>query len=247
MEWGIQEVARLSGTTSRTLRHYDEVGLLTPTRVGANGYRHYDERALVRLQRILLLRQWGLALAQIADLLDGNTDDREALQQHLVHLHTERDRLDRQIASVHWTVSWLEEGEEMMAEKMFDGFDHTIYRDEVESRWGQEAYAASDRWWRGLDDEARAGFLAESAALSAAWQAAFASGEDPAAPHTQQLARRHSEWVALAWGGRPVTAPALRGLGEMYVADSRFSDQYGGPEVAAFVRDALTRYADRMP
>ena len=55
-DWSIQQIAKLAGTTSRTLRHYDEIGLLTPTGVGSNGYRRYDSVALVRLQRILLLR-----------------------------------------------------------------------------------------------------------------------------------------------------------------------------------------------
>ena len=88
MEWTIQQVARLAGTTSRTLRHYDETGLLPPSRVGANGYRYYDQAALVRLQRILLLRRWGLGLGQIAAFLDADTDDIHALQQHLARLHT---------------------------------------------------------------------------------------------------------------------------------------------------------------
>ena len=64
MNWSIQELAKLGGTTSRALRHYDEVGLLPPSSVGANGYRYYDERALLRLQRILLLRELGLGLPQ---------------------------------------------------------------------------------------------------------------------------------------------------------------------------------------
>jgi len=68
-DWSIQEIARLAGTTSRTLRHYDDIGLLPPSRIAANGYRHYDEQALVRLQRILLLRELGLGLPQIAQVL----------------------------------------------------------------------------------------------------------------------------------------------------------------------------------
>src|SRR6478735_804597 len=71
VDWSIQEVARLAGTTSRTLRHYDAVGLLPPSRVAANGYRHYDADALVRLQRILLLRDLGLGLPAIREALDG--------------------------------------------------------------------------------------------------------------------------------------------------------------------------------
>jgi DNA-binding transcriptional MerR regulator len=75
MEWSIQDIARLAGTTSRTLRHYGDVGLLEPSRVAANGYRYYDAAALARLQRILLLRELGLGLPAIADVLAGQTDD----------------------------------------------------------------------------------------------------------------------------------------------------------------------------
>jgi DNA-binding transcriptional MerR regulator len=75
MEWSIQEVARVSGTTSRTLRHYDDIGLLKPARVGSNGYRFYDPGALARLQRILLLRGLGLGLPDIRRVLDGQADD----------------------------------------------------------------------------------------------------------------------------------------------------------------------------
>lgn len=71
MDWSIQDIARLSGTTSRTLRHYDDIGPPKPSRVGTNGYRYYDEHALTRLQRILLLRELGLGLPAIAEVLEG--------------------------------------------------------------------------------------------------------------------------------------------------------------------------------
>lgn len=136
MDWPIHEVARLTGTTSRTLRHYGDVGLLLPSRVGANGYRYYDEKALSRLQRILLLRELGLGLPTIAQALDGQTEHAEALGAHLEWLRSERDRIDRQIVSVRTTIDRLKGDEQLMAEEMFDGFDHTQYKDEVEERWG---------------------------------------------------------------------------------------------------------------
>ena len=100
MDWSIQDIARLAGTTSRTLRHYDDVGLLEPTRIGSNGYRYYDELALARLQRILMLRELGLGIPAIADVLAGQRDHAQALLSHLHWLQQEKDRLDRQIASV---------------------------------------------------------------------------------------------------------------------------------------------------
>jgi len=157
-DWSIQDIARIAGTTSRTLRHYDELGLLTPSRIAANGYRHYDRDSLVRLQRILLLRDLGLGLPAIARVLDDRRDAAPALRDHLTWLRDERDRLARQIASVEATIHAVEEGGELVAEEMFDGFDHTQYKEEVEERWGKEAYAASDRWWRGMTAEERAGW-----------------------------------------------------------------------------------------
>ena len=76
---GIADVARSAGVSSRTLRHYDAIGLLPATAVGDGGLRRYDDRALVRLQRILLLRGLGLGLAEIRRVLDGEQDDVTAL------------------------------------------------------------------------------------------------------------------------------------------------------------------------
>lgn len=248
MDWSIQDIARIAGTTSRTLRHYDAIGLLPPSRVGGNGYRYYDRDALVRLQRILLLRDLGLGLPAIARVLDDRRDAVPALRDHLGWLRGEQDRLTRQIASVESTIHAVEEGEEIMAEEMFDGFDHTRYEEEVEERWGRDAYVASDRWWRGMTPQERAGWKQRQEALAADWIAASRSGAAPDSAPAQELARRHAEWLAAIPGtpshgaGAP-TAAYLTGLGDMYVADPRFSANYGGPDGAAFVRDALRVYA----
>ncbi|MFT4284766.1 MAG: MerR family transcriptional regulator [Protaetiibacter sp.] len=244
MERTIQEVARLTGVTSRTLRHYDDIGLVRPSRVGAGGIRHYDADALVRLQRVLLLRELGLGLPAIAAVLDGQTDDVHALLAHREWLRQEQTRLERQIASVESTIEALEGGEEPMAEDMFDGFDHTQYREEVETRWGKDAYARSDAWWRGMSDTERAEWQARTAQLGADWQAAAASGIAPDADEAQELARRHVEWLAGIPGTPGAVKEYVTGLGEMYVADPRFAADYGGPEGAAFVRDALRAYAE---
>src|ERR1700712_2184252 len=116
MDWSIQDIARLAGTTSRTLRHYDNIGLPPPSRIGSNGYRYYDEDALVRLQRILLLRDLGLGIPEIAGVLEGQREDGHALRTHLGVLEHEKERLDRQIASVESTLKRMEGGEPLMAE-----------------------------------------------------------------------------------------------------------------------------------
>ncbi|WP_087003322.1 MerR family transcriptional regulator [Gulosibacter sp. 10] len=253
MDWSIQEIAKLAGTTSRTLRHYDAIGLLEPTRIGGNGYRRYDEEALVRLQRILLLRELGLGLPQIAEVLDRQSDPVEALESHLEWLREERDRLGRQIASVRSTIEVLQEGGVLMATTMFDGFDHTRYREEVEQRWGADAYAEGDRWWRSLSEAERADWQRRVADLANDWSSAAERGVDPASEEAQALAHRHVEWLR-GVPGTPAAAPDgdiagyVRGLADMYVADPRFGANYatseGGAAGAEFVRDALHRYAE---
>ncbi len=267
-DWSIQEIARLAGTTSRTLRHYDDIGLLPPSRIAHNGYRHYDSAALVRLQRILLLRELGLGLTQIADVLGPATgsvtqgaEQREAtaLETHLALLREEQARLARQIASVETTITALRGGENLMAENMFDGFDHTRHREEVEERWGAKAYADSDSWWRGMTDAERADWQQRVSDLGRDWVAAAESGIDPASTEAQELARRHVEWLT-GIPGTPAAAARqaqgpdasvkayVIGLGEMYVADPRFGANYatssGGTHGAEFVRDALRVYAE---
>lgn len=255
-EWSIQDIARLAGTTSRTLRHYDDVGLLPPSRIAHNGYRHYDEAALVRLQRILLLRELGLGLPQIAEVLDpvnARQSEESALETHLELLREEQNRLARQIASVENTINALRGGEELMAENMFDGFDHTRYKEEVEQRWGRKTYADSDRWWRGMTDADRADWQQRVSDLGRDWTAAAESGIDPASAEAQDIARRHVEWLT-GIPGTPAAVPGgevkayVIGLGEMYVADPRFGANYatsaGGTQGAEFVRDALRIYAD---
>lgn len=255
-DWSIQEIARLAGTTSRTLRHYDDIGLLRPSRVAHNGYRHYDECALVRLQRILLLRELGLGLPQIAEVLNPATprqSEESALETHLALLREEQNRLARQIASVENTINALKGGEELMAENMFDGFDHTQYKEEVEQRWGRKAYADSDRWWRGMSDAERAEWQQRVSDLGRDWIAAAESGIDPASAEAQDIARRHVEWLT-GIPGTPAAVPGgdvkayVIGLGDMYVADPRFGANYatsaGGTVGAEFVRDALRVYAE---
>lgn len=249
MQWSVQEIAKLAGTTSRTLRHYGDIGLLHPSSIGANGYRYYDEAALVRLQRILLLRELGVGLPQIAQILASETSEVHALWGHLAWLRHEQGRLARQIASVEATIDALEGGEQLMARDMFDGFDHTQYKDEVIQRWGADTYARSDAWWRGMTADEKSAWQERAAQLGHDWTAAAEAGEPVDGEVATALAQRHVAWVT-GIAGTPAAAPDgdlkgyLTGLGEMYVADDRFASNYGGETGARFVRDALTAYAD---
>ncbi|MFD4421174.1 MerR family transcriptional regulator [Agromyces sp. NPDC058484] len=257
MDWSIQEIAKLAGTTSRTLRHYDDIGLLPPSRIGGNGYRYYDDDALVRLQRIMLLRELGLGLPVIAEVLDREESAPLALRAHLEWLRGEEHRLALQIASVERTIGALEGGERLMAEQMFDGFDHTRYREEVEERWGTDAYAKGDSWWRSMSTDEKAAWQQRLATLNGDWIAAHERGIDPAGDEAQALAQRQFEWLrgipGMPGGADGPTKAYFVGLAEMYAADERFGANYastGSAQTARragaeFVRDAMTVYAER--
>ncbi|MEV0029246.1 MerR family transcriptional regulator [Nocardia sp. NPDC050793] len=245
-EWSIQDLAKAAGTTSRTLRHYGQLGLLPPSRIGANGYRYYDQDSLVRLQRILLLRELGLGLPVIAEVLAGEQDAAAALRTHLDLLRQEQDRIRRQIESVHTTLQKTERGEKLVAAEVFDGFDHTQYKDEVIERWGKEAYESGDRWWRSLTDQQKKDFQQTQLDIAADFARAHAAGLPADSDEVQAITARHRAWLGDSWGGKPVTADAFIGLGEMYVADPRFTANYDahGAGTAAFVRDAMKVYAE---
>ncbi|WP_210506651.1 TipAS antibiotic-recognition domain-containing protein [Naasia sp. SYSU D00057] len=252
MEWPISELARAAGTTTRALRHYGDLGLLPPSRTAGNGYRFYDEDGLLRLQRILLLRELGLPLATIGDVLAGEQDTEEALAVHLELLRRERERIDRQIASVRTTLERRRGGEEMTAEESFDGFDHTQYREEVEERWGKAAYADSDRWWRSKSADEKRAFQEAQAGIARDFGAAKQAGRSADDADVQAIVQRHYEWLSGIPGtpqspqGGP-TREYFVGLGEMYAADERFAANYDvhGAGTAGLIRDAVRVYADR--
>src|SRR5437660_6235141 len=161
MAWSIAQVARMSKVTSRTLRHYDDIGLLRPAWVGRNGYRYYERAQLLTLQRILIMRELGLGLDAIAEIIHDGRDPVEALRMHHAWLCDERDRFDRLASTVAHTIENLEGGEDVTtdATHWFDGFDpvqQERWQQEARERWGAEVVdAAAERvkdkpkdWWQ---------------------------------------------------------------------------------------------------
>lgn len=82
------------------LRHYDDVGLFQPSRIGDNGYRRYDESRLPRLFRITALRRAGMSLADIGGILEETSGEADGLRRHLRELSAEAERLAALIATI---------------------------------------------------------------------------------------------------------------------------------------------------
>lgn len=119
-------------------------------------------------------------------------------------------------------------------------------REEVVAYWGEDAYACGDAWWRSKTAAEQREFHEEQQAIIADFTAARAAAMDPDSARAQEVAGRHYRWLTRAWQGTPPTAEGLMELARMYVADARFAATYGGPEGAAYVRDALCAFAEEQ-
>jgi MerR family transcriptional regulator, thiopeptide resistance regulator len=248
VSWSIQQVARVSGVTARTLRYYDEIGLLRPARVGANGYRYYERAELLRLQQVLLLRDLGLDLATIGAVVDAEHDPIQALRRHHQRLVEERGRLDRLAASVAATIKQLEEGSDMAAEDMFKGFELSpeyIEREAQRARGthDQPAVAEMERNTADWGDEEFQSFNQEGAQLESRMLELLRDGvahDDDAAFAVldEDLALQRKVWS-------PDRDGYVR-LAEALTEPSEWNAHMVSldPRLPAYLRDAMLAYAN---
>jgi DNA-binding transcriptional MerR regulator len=127
MEYSVNKLAVLAGVSTRTLRYYDQIGLLTPKRISSNGYRIYGREEVDKLQQILFFRELGIPLEEIKNILsDENFDSRRALEEHLKALELRREQLDKLIMNVSKTIKAMK-GELAMSDKeKFEGFKQSL-------------------------------------------------------------------------------------------------------------------------
>ncbi|MEU8972886.1 MerR family transcriptional regulator [Streptomyces monashensis] len=247
MAWSIADVARMSGVTSRTLRHYDEIGLLAPTYIGSNGHRYYEQAGLLRLQQILLMRELGLGLREIAAVLGRQVDQVAALREHQRRLLAERDRLDVLARTVARTIAELEEetpdmGKINRPENLFTGFDAARYEAAARTQWPDQArqsaqFAATltEAEMERIQGDATAAMVRMAELMHAA-----APVTDPA---VQAEADAHYQRICRMW---TPSAAAFKALGQNYVDDSQWRAAYDqvASGLAAYQRDAMVAYAD---
>lgn len=109
MEYSIREVAEMTGVSTRTLRYYDEIGLLKPLYTNDSGYRYYGEEELNRLQQILFYKERGIRQQCILEILDKEEFDiLGALYEHLFELQNQKIRIEKLILTVNKTIDSLE-------------------------------------------------------------------------------------------------------------------------------------------
>lgn len=245
MAYTIKEIADLAGVTTRTIRYYDQVGLLPPIGFYENGYRYYDTDSLFRLQQILFLRELDVPLKEIEIII--NRPDfglAGSLEKQCLSLEKKVKRLMTLIKTIDTTLDALK-GEKIMAEKeYFNGFDESQYEDEVKERWGEtKKYKESRKMWASYSKEQKEAIKAEGKRITTRMVGADAN----AAPDSSDVQAAISDYHAyLNKYFYTCDTEFLRGLADMWVEDARFAVNYerireGG---ADFVRKAAHIFCD---
>jgi len=223
--WSISEVCRMANVTSRTLRYYDRIGLLRPAGTHDNGYRFYQKSHLLRLQRILLLRELGMGLAAIAAILDGQQDQIAALTVHRSWLLAESTRMLALARTVERTISDLEGETPMAAEQMFNGFDASQYEDEAIRNWGKDAVERANDAYLATTPQERQAHMDEAVAINQHLATLMQACVPVTHPRVQEIVAQHHRWVSLSW---IPDAGAYVEIGQLYVDDERFTAFYDG-------------------
>jgi MerR family transcriptional regulator, thiopeptide resistance regulator len=250
MEYSVGQVARYAGVSVRTLHHYDELKLLSPSARTRAGYRRYDDADLQRLQQILFYRELGFSLDEIATILDDPHADA------LTHLRRQHElltarvaRLRDMVASVERAMEAQQMGISLTPEERFEVFgehDPAQYADEAEQRWGKtEAYRQSRQRTSGYTKEDWLTIKAAGADLDRRFAAALAEGVPAGSTPAMDLAEEHRQNI-----GRwfyDCLYEMHRGLADMYLADERFTQRYEqiAPGLAQYLHDAIHANADR--
>lgn len=249
MEYTVQKLGRLAGISTRTLRYYDQIGILKPARINSSGYRVYGQAEVDRLQQILFFRELGFPLERVREIVTAPSfDSAEALRTHYAQLLDRRRQLDTLIANVEQTISAAEGRTTMTDQQKFEGFKQKMvednedkYGEEIRRKYGNEAIDKSNQKFMNMTQEEHAEVTRLAEELTVTLAEAFKEG-DPAGGLAQKAADLHKQWLTFYWSNYSKEAHA--GLAQMYVDDERFKAHYDAaqPGTAEFLRDAIHIY-----
>jgi DNA-binding transcriptional MerR regulator len=249
-EHTVSELAELTGVTVRALHHYDEIGLLTPTRRSDAGYRLYSEADVQRLGRIVALRSTGMGLADVGAALDGSSATREeVLRRRLLELDQQAASVARQRVLLVRTQEAQDMEVNMGPEdmlKVFGDHDPGAFEEEAAERWGTtDAYAESRRRTSSYTKDDWAASQADAEAAMSAFVQCKVDGLSPGSPEARAAAAMHR--AAISRWYYPCSVEMQVGLAEMYLADPRFTTHYDEhlPGLAQYVHDAIMESALR--
>lgn len=241
----INELAKLTGLSVRTLHYYDEIGLFCPEKTTDSGYRLYDEKSLSKLQNILFLRELDFPLSEIKRIIEsGNYDTKEVLLKHKHLLLLKRDRLERLIDLIDKTVK----EENSVSFKEFDEQEFIEakekYAKEAKERYSDtDEYKESERRTKGFtkDDWKRI-----SAGMNGIFSA-FADNMDKP-PEDEAVQKLVADWQQfITENFYNCTKEILKGLSSLYVEDERFTKNIDSHAegLAVFISRAIEIYCEK--
>jgi DNA-binding transcriptional MerR regulator len=239
----VKQLSKLAGVTPRTLHHYDEIGLLKPTRVGENGYRYYGEESVLRLQQILFYRELDIPLEDIKKIIGRHDFDvMGALRSHKEALQKQVSRLNRLIHTVDNTINHLK-GNVIMSEKsLFEGFneeEQEKYAAEAEELYGAEGVRASMKKWKAYSADEKKRIMEEGSKNYMDMIAVMPKG--PESPEAQAIVERWRRHMEYFW---TPNLDQLLALAKGYNDDARFKASFDKmhPQLAEFMREAVKIY-----
>ena len=239
MKMLIQEFARFTGVSVRTLHYYDEIGLLQPAYVDkATGYRFYNEESLLRMQEILFYRELDFSLKSIAEIMSApNYDKTQAFLEQKQLLTLKKERLERLIAAIDHAM----EGENVM--KTFDNSKFESYKAEAQQRWGNtDAYREHSEKTKNYNKDQWSNLASDMDLIFGEFALCMKNGCAPESTEAQSLVKKLQDHITKNYYN--CTKPILSGLGQMYVADERFQQNIDkhAAGTAAFVSEAIASY-----
>lgn len=240
----VGRVARFAGITVRTLHHYDEIGLLSPSdRTGA-GYRRYDDSDLERLQQIMYYRELGFPLEEIAEILnDPAADPASHLRRQHELLSGRVAKLQKMLNAIEFAMEASKVGINLTPEERFEvfgDFNPEEYEQEARERWGDtDAYKESARRVSRYTKADWQAIKEQSEDWGRRLAALMDSGAAPDSPLAKALAEEHRQHISQWY--YECSYEIQTGLAEMYLADERFMATYEAikPGLTAFLHDAI--------
>jgi DNA-binding transcriptional MerR regulator len=249
MEYTVQKLGMMAGISTRTLRYYDEIGILKPARMSSSGYRIYGQKEVDRLQQILFYRELGIKLEIIKEIVTSPSfDGAQALKEHRSQLLDKRAQLDLLIANVEKTISSTEGRMTMTNNEKFEGFKQKLIDDnekkfgkEIRDKYGDDTVNKSNAKVKNMTEAQHEEVTRLAEEVSTTLAEAFKTG-DPSSGIAQKAADLHKRWISYYWSEYSKEAHA--GLAQMYVDDERFTAYYDKeqPGTSAFLRDAIFIY-----
>ena len=206
MAYTVKKLAAMSGVSVRTLHFYDEVGLLRPAYLGANGYRFYEEAQLLMLQQILFYRELGFELKQIKKILGRRDfDEVAALESHRKVLRRNLAHTRKLIQTIDKTIEHLKGTKKMKSQELFTGFsaeEQAKHEQYLVDRYGEgmkESIAQTRKRvknWTKADWEKSGGDFNQICRDLVACLNRKLAAESR---ETQSVIRRHYEWLKQFW------------------------------------------------